>query len=100
MMLAHHIHVGIRTHVDQIWWGRVHKVFSGHMEVQWPMVMAFHILKGNQNVTYFLVSFIMFMRTRPTHYHLESSGSSMDMEIPRVHNLLDHLLTRLHPSVH
>ena len=42
------------------------------------MVMALHILVGNQNVIAWLV--LSSSWARPTHYYLESSGSMMDMK--------------------
>ena len=44
------------------------KVLSEHMEVWWSMIMALHILLANHNVVGYLLAFVIFVRTHPTHY--------------------------------
>ena len=55
------------------------EVFGGCREVERPKATALHILVGPHNVVSWL-PLLIYMRTPPTHYYLESSGRATYME--------------------
>ena len=85
MLLAHQTLMKIRAYVEEIWWGRFvcanHHIYFKCLVGAWKFGVHGHMPShlGEQPKCGCLVIFVIIMRTHPTHYYLESSGTTTNM---------------------